>query len=186
MIRIALVASLLAAPLPALADEVTDTLQSALDAYNDGDIQYALEELAYAQQLLNQMKTASFETFLPEPPEGWTREITEGFAANLGFMGGGVGAEATYSNGSESFTITMMADNPMVAAMAPLLTNQALAAASGAKIVRVGRQKFVLQNGEYSGLVNNRVLVQGKGDNAEQILATLETVPYRDLGNFNP
>ena len=38
--------------LPAAADEITDTLQSALDAYETGDVQYALEELDYARSKL--------------------------------------------------------------------------------------------------------------------------------------
>ena len=37
--------ALLAIANPSLADEVSDTLSSALQAYEDGDIEYAIEEL---------------------------------------------------------------------------------------------------------------------------------------------
>ena len=54
MIRFALSAALalsLAAP-AARADEVTETIEAALTAYQAGEIQEALEELAYATQLI--------------------------------------------------------------------------------------------------------------------------------------
>jgi len=54
--------------LPAAADEISDTMQSALDAYNEGDAAYALEELDYARQLLLQLKTDALTQFLPEAP----------------------------------------------------------------------------------------------------------------------
>ena len=44
-------------------DEIMATLQSAMDAYGDGDIQYALEELAYAQQLLNGLVAEGLQGF---------------------------------------------------------------------------------------------------------------------------
>ena len=60
---------------PALADEVTDTLNSAMQAYQNGDIRYAVEELDYAKQLLQAMKADELSGYLPEAPDGWTREI---------------------------------------------------------------------------------------------------------------
>ena len=87
--------------LPAAADEISDTLQSALDAYSKGDAAYALEELDYARQLLLELKTEALARFLPEAPEGWTREINSEMNAGLAMMGGGTGAEASYE-GEES------------------------------------------------------------------------------------
>ena len=42
-------AAALTLPFAAQADEISDTLQSAIEAYNDGDINYALEELDFAR-----------------------------------------------------------------------------------------------------------------------------------------
>ncbi|WP_287187034.1 hypothetical protein [Rhodovulum sp.] len=50
MKRLIALACLALAPAPALADEVVDTLNSAIAAYEAGDVKYALEELAYARQ----------------------------------------------------------------------------------------------------------------------------------------
>lgn len=169
--------------LPAAADDVTDTIESALEAYRDGDVQYAIEELSYAQQLLQGMKTDSLTAFLPEPPPGWTREIDTEMNAGLAMMGGGIGAEATYSDGSDSFTLTLLADSPMVMAMAGMLNNPTVMAAAG-KMVRVGRQKFLDQDGELSTLVNNRVLIQASGAGTDIMMPVLEAIDYRGLGDF--
>lgn len=172
--------ALLAAPVA--ADEVTDTLNSALKAYEDGDTQYALEELEYAKQLMLEMKTDALNQFLPPAPEGWTREVNNEMRAALGMMGGGVGAEANYRSGTgEKFKITIMADNPMVGAMAGVIGS---AGAIGAKIRRVGRQKFMDQKGQLSSLVDNRILVQASGADIELMIPVLETIDYRKLGRF--
>ncbi len=75
----------------ARADEVSDTLESALSAYNEGDIQYALEELEFAKQLIMALKTDALSAFLPEAPNGWAREVNSEMNSSLAFMGGGTG-----------------------------------------------------------------------------------------------
>ncbi|MCI2400741.1 hypothetical protein [Aliiroseovarius subalbicans] len=165
----------------AQADDVTDTLNSALTAYEEGDIQYALEELEYAKQLLSEMKTAELTAYLPEAPDGWTREISEDGNAGMSFLGGGIGAEARYSNGDESFDISITADNPMVAAMASMIGNAAL---MGAKIERVGREKFMNQDGDLTGLVDNRIMIQASGTAVEVMIPVLKTIDYKGLEDF--
>ena len=183
MIRTTAIALFLAAAVPAQADEISDAIQSALDAYTAGDTAFAAEELAFAQQLLTEMSAMNLADCLPEAPEGWTREIDTDMNAGLAMMGGGIGAEAEYSKGNESFTVTLMADNPMVTAMAGMMSNTALMAAMG-KMTRVGRQKYVDQDGTMSTLVNNRVLVQAEGADPEAMLPVLEAIDYRKLGDF--
>lgn len=176
-----LLATALAVATPVAADEITDTIQSALDAYKDGDTSYALEELNFAIQQLNALKKDSLVGFLPEPLDGWTREVDDQMAAGMMAFGGGVGASADYVSDSGNFTITYMADNPMVASMAGMLANPAL---TGGKMVRVGRQKFVSQDGQMMALIGNRVLVQVDGDDADAITAHLETVDFKAMAGF--
>jgi hypothetical protein len=164
-----------------LADEVTETLQSALTAYEEGDLQYALEELDYAKQLMLTMKTDALSGFLPDAPEGWTREINSEINASLGMMGGGVGAEAEYVGDGDSFTITILADNPMVGAMSAMIGN---AAAMGMKVERIGREKFAVQDDTVQGLVDNRILVKAEGGDVPTMLKLLEEIDYRELGRF--
>ncbi len=178
---IAALATTLLCALPAAADEVVDTLNSAISAYQGGDVQYALEELAYAQQLLLSLKTDSLRAFLPEAPAGWTRTINEEMNAGLAMMGGGVGAEATYDTGTETFTLRLMMDNPMVTALAGMIPN---AAVMGAKIERVGREKFMNQNGELTALIGNRVLVQASGGEPSTMLDFLKSMDFAALADF--
>lgn len=166
---------------PALADDVTDALQGAMDAYAAGDVKYALEELEYAKQLMTAMKTEELVSFLPAAPDGWTREVNTEMNASLAMMGGGTGAEAEYAGPGESFTITLMADNPMVGAMAGMLGN---AAALGARIERVGRQKFMVQDTEITGLVDSRILVKAAGGDPATMIEALKTIDYRALSGF--
>ncbi len=167
-------------PLQASADEITDTLISAIEAYQSGDIQYALEELAYAQQQLKSLKTADLVSYLPQP-DGWTREVNTDMNAGLSMMGGGIGAEANYSNGTDTVTLTLMADNPMVVAMAGMVQNAGL---MGLKIVRVGRQKFIAQDDELTALIGGRLLVQASGADTDTLMPLLEAIDYQALADF--
>lgn len=168
------------------ADDVSETLANALKAYEAGDIKYALEEIAYAEQLLKDMQAGELEAFLPLAPEGWAREIDEGAAAGFGMMGG-TGVVATYKSETDSkieqFTFTIMMDSPMVAGMAGLFGNAALMGSQG-KLVRVGREKFLKQEDKLMGLIDGRVLIQVEGGQSEMVIPMLESIDLRALGRF--
>jgi len=175
------IAALALAATPLAADEITDTLDSAKQAYEEGDVAYALEELEYAKQQMLALKTDALSAYLPPAPDGWSREMNTDMNAGLAMMGGGVGAEAEYSGDGQSFTIRLMADNPMVGAMSGMIGNAAL---MGAKIVRVGRQKYMLQDNQMSALIDHRILVQAEGAPQEVMQPLLETIDYRALSGF--
>lgn len=168
-------------PTLAAADDVVETLNSALKAYEEGDIKYTLEELEYAKQLLQAMKTQDLAAFLPAAPEGWVREVSTDMNAGLAMFGGGAGAEATYSKGSESFSLSIMADNPMVAALSGMMGNAGL---MGAKLERVGRMKYLNQDGELSGVVDGRILIQASGAEPDVMIPVLEAIDHRALESF--
>ncbi|NDW53729.1 hypothetical protein [Aliiroseovarius sp. PrR006] len=177
---LALAATLLTPGL-AQADDVTDTLKSALEAYEEGDLSYALEELEFAKQLMQAMKTADLATFLPEAPDGWTRDVSDDVTTGMAMFGGGSGAEAIYSNDTESFTITIMADNPMVGALSGMMANASL---MGMKLERVGRQKYLNQDGELSGIVDGRILIQASGADVDTMKSILTEIDHRGLEDF--
>lgn len=166
---------------PALADEVSDTLSSAMQAYEDGDIDYAIEELDYAKQLLQAMKTDELSNFLPEAPDGWNREINSEMNAGLAMLGGGVGAEAEYTKGSEHVTLRIMAGNPMVSAFAGMAANAGL---MGMKPERIGREKFLYDDGELTGVIDNRILVQAEGEDKALLLDLVGQIDFKALGDF--
>ncbi|HBZ42836.1 MAG TPA: hypothetical protein DEO85_01995 [Maritimibacter sp.] len=166
---------------PALADDVTDTLSSALQAYEDGDIDYAMEELDYAKSLLKAMKTQALGQFLPDAPEGWTREIDTEVSGALGMMGGGTGAQAEYTNGSEKIELMIMANNPMVTAFGGMLANAAML---GMKVERVGREKFLWDDDQLTGLIDNRILIQAEGGDKDMLLTLVGEIDFEALENF--
>lgn len=172
-------------PLPALADDVTDALNAAIEAYEEGEVQDALDELAYATQLLNEMKAEGLTAFLPPALDGWTREISDDSSQALGFMGGGISAEANYSGPGGSFSIIMMADNPMVAQMGAMLANTAIMATMG-QIERINRENFLNADGDLTALIGNRILIQASGSPTDAMIETLEQIDFGDLEDFNP
>lgn len=173
--------ALMATPLH--ADDIADTIRSALKAWEDGDRQYAMDELVAAQQLIQAAKAYDLSAFLPAAPDGWTREIKTEMNAGLALMGGGTGAEATYQGPDGSFRITLMADNPMVASMGAMLANAQVMATMG-KVVRVGRVRFLQQDTSLQALIGNRVLVQAQDMAPEVMLPVLETMDLAGLEKF--
>lgn len=161
------------------ADEIEDAITGALQAYKEGDTAYALEELTYAQQLLNALKQDSLAGFLPAPLDGWTREENDEMMAGMSVFGGGSGAAAEYTNGSQDFSIMFMADSPMVMSLAPMLANPGLVG----KPLRIGRTKFIEQDGQIMGLVANRILIQAEGDK-DAIIQHLEQVDFKAMASF--
>lgn len=184
MIRTTLFAAgLLVFSIPAVADEFSETLDAVAEAYAAGDISAAAEDLAYASQLLQAMKGKAFTQLLPGPMDGWTREIDTETNAAMGMFGGGVTARGDYRNDSgESFSITMMADNPGFMSLAGMYSNPQLLASMG-EVIRIKRQTFVInESGEISGVVGGRTMIQASGDAPrETIIAHLEQLDFNAL-----
>ncbi|MXU65663.1 hypothetical protein [Oceanomicrobium pacificus] len=168
------------AAMPASADEIADVLRGALEAYEAGDVKTAKEDLDYAQQLLSEISAQSFAGYLPPPLDGWTREDQE---SSAGIFGGGLSAEALYSNGDTQFTLTLIADSPMIMGMSAMITGAG--AALGGKPLRIQRERFIRQDGDLMGIVGNRVLVQASGDAAEEdIVATIDQMDFKAMADF--
>ncbi|MBY6204643.1 hypothetical protein [Halomonas denitrificans] len=179
LIAAAAASTLAAAPLT--ADEFTETLDAALEAYEAEDINAAAEELAYASSLLQTMKGEAFAELLPDPLDGWSREIDMDANAAAGMFGGGVSATGTYTGGSGEVRIQMMADNPSVMTMAGMYANPQMLANMG-EVVRVNRQSFVNQNGELTGVVGGRVLITVAGNaSLDDKKAYLEAMDFRAI-----
>ena len=112
--------------------------------------------------------------------------MTEDFAQGFGMMGGGSGAEARYdsADGSQSFTLAFIADNPMVASMGAMLGNAQMMAMMG-KVVQVGDQPVLETEGNLSTLVNARVLFQAQGADSAVMLPVVQTIDFAKVGTFD-
>jgi hypothetical protein len=104
-------------------------------------------------------------------------------ATGLGFMGGGSAAEAEYTGPGGSFTIMMVADNPMVGAMAGMLGNAAVMATMG-RIERINGESFLNADDELSALIGGRVLIQASGASVEDMAEHLEQIDFDALADL--
>lgn len=167
----------------AAADEVTDALDSARTAWEEGDVSYAIDELDYARQKMMESRTDALVAWLPEPPDGWTLDVDTEMSASMAMMGGGVGAEATYEGPDGHITMTLIADNPMVASLGAMVGNAAML---GHKIERVGREKFMVdeEGGSVQGVIDNRILIQAEGQETAPMLELIGTMDLKGLSDF--
>ena len=52
------------------ADDVTESIDEALEAYKEGEYTEAIESLTYAAQVIGQKKAEQLSAFLPDAIEG--------------------------------------------------------------------------------------------------------------------
>lgn len=180
----ALAFTTLLAPLPAAADEITDALTAAIAAYEDGDIARAQGEIAFATQRLGALQAVGLGAYLPEAPQGWTREVETDASSMAAMFGGGTIARAEYRGPDGRVEITLMADSPMIMTMGAMFGNPTLMASMG-QIERVNGQMFVNDNGEITSLIGNRVLVQASARGAEDAaMSLLGQMDFEALAQF--
>jgi hypothetical protein len=170
---------------PAVADEFTDTMESAIAAYKDNDLKGTRQELDYAVTLLQGMKAEVLRKLLPEPLAGWARTTeTDDAAASgaMGMFGGGTAASASYTRGDEEMTITLVADSPMVTGLGGMLAG--LAGATG-KPLRINRTQFAETDGDLQGVVENKVMVSVSGSaTRDDKVAQIEAMDFGALADF--
>ena len=173
------VTTLIAAP-AALADDVTDAIAEASAAYAEGDLAYAKESLDFASQLIGQMNTQSLATLLPEPLDGWEAGEVETETMGAALFGGGSTTTRTYTKGNEAVTVQYIANSPMVAQMAGMFSAAAMA---GGKLIRLGRQKAMVdEDGGIQFVVDNKVMVQIDGSaSADAMLAYAKAIDIKAL-----
>ena len=159
------------AALPAAADEFTDTLESALEAYRDGDIAGARADLDYAGKLLTAMKSEALAKFLPAAQPGWTREAAAGTrparrAGSWRCWAAAPRRRPPTARERRASTITLVADSPMVSGLGAMISG--MAGLAGGKPLRIQRTEFTTNDGELQGVVNDRVMVSVSGDAASR------------------
>jgi len=171
---------------PALADEFTDTLDSAITAYNHGDVAGAQQDVEYAGKLLTAMKAEGLAKFLPAAQDGWTRadQNVEEAGGVMAMIGGGTTTGATYkkADGTE-MTITLVANSPMVSGIAAMIGG--MASMGGGKPMRIERTEFANNDGELQGVVDGKVMITVAGDaTVEDKTAYLEAMDFKGLAEF--
>jgi hypothetical protein len=160
----AVLAGCLALSTPILADEVETSIDEALSAYQAGDYAGAKQALDYASQLVLQMSAGSLANVLPAPLPGWEAEESESQAVGMSMFGGGIQASRIYRKDGDTVELQVVGDSPMLAQWIPMISNPAMGAAMGAKLVRVGDQRGLqTEDGEIMLVVDNRFLITISG-----------------------
>lgn len=112
----------------ARADEITDQIETARKAYDAGELKRAAQELQFAVAAIEQRIGDRYLKLLPAPLEGWTAD--EAQSQGGGFAGMFVGTSVTRryykTGGSEQIEISLLADSPLMPAMAMMLSNPML------------------------------------------------------------
>lgn len=170
---------------PAWGDDITDALDQARKAYQAGDFAGAKQSTDLASQLIGQKNAEGFATLLPQPLSGWTAEKAETSAVGNTVFGASQ-ARRTYRNAKgDTVEVQITGDSAIVAQMAPILANPAIAGAMG-KIIRVGSQRGIqMHQGEVQIVVNNKFLVTVNGSaSAADKLAYAQAVDLAKLSKM--
>lgn len=186
MTRLSLCLALVLAPaFAAGADEVSDALQAAADAYSAGKLRDAGTELAKANAALSAKRAELIVAIFPPAPDGWTREDSPDFAAGLAMMGGGTGAEVRYVNAEGySFNLNVLSDNPLALSMVGMFANEVTMAMMG-KVVDGNGAKIIDQDGSLMALVDNRLLVQASGMSSAEMLPIVQQIDFNALAAYD-
>ncbi len=171
------------------ADDVTDSINEALDAYKSGEYSTAVESLNYATQLINQKKGDNLSSLLPEPLSGWTAKSSKSKAMGAAMFGGGVTAERAYVKGNNNISIEIVADSPLLQSVMMMFSNPMYASADGGKLEKIKRQKAVVKfnpdsnKGDIKIVVANRFLVTVKGNRTtlDDLKAYANAIDYNKL-----
>lgn len=169
----------------ATADEVEEALQFALEAYQAGDIKTAREEVDFASQLLQQMKTAELADYLPAAMDGWSMQVSNDPSA-AAF--GAASAQGTYmmdGGQGQQVTVQIMAGGQLVTSMAAMFGNAAILGTMGT-VKRIARQKAVVTpDGDVQALIDNRIMIQiGGSAPIETKEAYFAAIDFRSLEDF--
>ena len=174
------------------ADDVTDSIEEALEYYNEGDFVEAASSLDYASQLIRQKRSGSLESFLPEPLSGWTAKDVESQASGGASIGGMISAKRIYRMEQSQITIEIITDSPMLQSMVMMFSNPAYASADGGKLTKIEKQKAVIKykpsnkNGDINIVVAKKYLVTVKGRKVKEsdLVDYASAINYKKLKKF--
>ncbi|RKT46207.1 hypothetical protein [Thiocapsa rosea] len=178
----------------AAADEVTDQMDAAKQAYAAGELRTAAETLNAAAEAIRAQITASLLTLFPPPLDGWVADEAQSQSGGLASMLTGTHLSRRYvREDNAEVSLTLMADSPMM----PMLTMAIsmpfmMQANEDLKTYSLKGERGMMEHTPGSQtykvtlMVGNRLLVQGEGsglaDSAplEQYLEALDLVAIQN------
>lgn len=186
------ISTLFITPGAVFADEITDSIEEAMEYYKENNYVEAANSLDYASQLIRQKRSGKLEALLPEPLAGWSAEDVKSQAAGSGYLGGMISAKRKYKKDKSVVTIEIITDSPALQSMVMLFSNPAYASADGGKLTKIKRQKAIIKyhpsnkKGEINIVVAKQYLVSVKGRDISQndLVDYASAIDYKKLKKF--
>lgn len=174
---------------PALADDVTDSINEALKQYSNGEFTDAVQSLDYASQLIRQKKGGQVEAFLPKPIAGWKAEEANSQAMGSAMFGGGVTAERSYVKDDSRVDVKIITDSPMMQGMVMMFSNPMIATSDGGKLQKINGEKAIVKyskenkEGNINIIVARRFLITVEGNDValQDLIAFAQGIDFKKL-----
>lgn len=169
---------------PAVADDVRDSIQEALTAYESNDLAAAKQALDYASELISQKNAEDLGTVLPEPIAGWTADDLETSDAAVGLFGG-TRVARNYNKGDATVGVQVLTDSPLLSTWMPMLANPKIAAAVG-KLTKVAKYRAMqTKDGQLIVVIANRhlIIVDGSASSEDKAIYA-EAIDFNKLEAF--
>jgi hypothetical protein len=172
---------------PALADEVTDQLNTARKAYESGELRSAVQTLQFAVASIQEKINLSLLELLPEPLDGWNADEPQAQSGGMAAMIAGTNLSRRYyrDDGAE-VDISITADSPLLSMMTMMLSNPMLMQTDpGTRVYTHGGQRGMIKHEkdsdvwEISLMIGGKIMIQvtGRGIKDQQdVEAYLEAI----------
>ncbi len=165
------------------ADPVLEEIEAAKKAYASGEFTEAHAALQQAAALVAEKKGLDLKKAFPEQLAGWVGKEIENESAGLAaFGGGGLIMRRKYVKEKQSASLQIAVDSPLMAQMAALMNNPAMASQMGHKVRRVKGQKVMIDEsaGSISLLLHNRfhIQIEGRELKEEELTKMLQSVDF--------
>ncbi|MBE9604346.1 hypothetical protein IAI18_05675 [Acetobacteraceae bacterium H6797] len=184
-------AGLVLAAAPLRADEVTETMERARDAYAQRNLAVVAEELGFALAAVARLRYQEYVVLFPKAPSGWVLEDPrdDGTQSAMSAQAMGVGLivdrEYTQQNGEGRIRARLSVDSPLVQAMGAMVSNPTMLQAYTRRI-RIGRDNAMVKQEPGSQqieltLVRGNTLVQLESEGVAQPDLLIELAKGFDL-----
>ena len=165
-------AALLSVSVPTVADEVTDQIGVAQQAYEAGNLGQAVDELQYAIAQIQEKLKADYVKLLPEPLAGWTADEPVAQSGGIAALAGGSMMSRDYRKDSgESVSLQIMSGGAMTQAFQMMLSNPMFMQMDpGTKMYRLKGNRGVLKHEpgtnswEITLMLRNGTMIQASGE----------------------
>ncbi|MBD3367256.1 MAG: hypothetical protein GF405_03640 [Candidatus Eisenbacteria bacterium] len=136
-IVVTVLVALLSLNAAAEADEVTEAIAKAEEAYAAENYKDASTELQNALVGVHRILIELIQAQLPEAPSGWTVDDPEGMDASafgMGFFANLMVSRTYYPPGGSSIEVSIAANSPLIGALQAFVSNPMMAAMSGGEM----------------------------------------------------